>query len=507
MTTAFETLGLCPGLVQTVTELGYTQPTPIQAGAIPVLLAGRDVLGQAQTGTGKTAAFALPMLQLLDMRGAGVQGLVLAPTRELAIQVADAIYRYGHHLGGRVLPVYGGQEYARQQRRLAQGVPIVVGTPGRMLDLLRQGSLDLGTVRYLVLDEADAMLQMGFIEDVEALLGATPSTRQTALFSATLPPAIRHLATRYMRDPLTVAMADETRTVPQTTQRYYLLQEFAKVAALALLLEVEEMKSALIFTRTRVGAAELAETLVARGYPAEALHGDLSQAARETVLRRFRSGRVTLLVCTDVGARGLDIADVSHVVNFDMPFEVTDYVHRIGRTGRAGRSGVALTLVTQSERHRLRAIETFIRQPITRATLPSLAEVEAQRDAHFKRRLDAILAESNLSRELMLVTELAAGTDADVARIAAAAIRLARAPEQHRPLEAVRDLSAPPSRPMPRRSQPVGRPHARGEARWQGPGQSRHTERRSIQLGDRPRRPRSREAVQAARVDSDPMKE
>src|SRR5215813_9130400 len=457
MTTAFATLGLCPGLVQAVIALGYTQPTPIQARAIPELLAGRDVLGQAQTGTGKTAAFALPMLQLLDMQGIGVQGLVLAPTRELAIQVAEAIYRYGHHLGGRVLPVYGGQAYARQQQRLAKGVPIVVGTPGRTLDLLRQGSLDLGSVRYLVLDEADAMLQMGFIEDVEALLRATPPTRQTALFSATLPPAIRHLAARYMRDPLTVAI-DEACTVPQTTQRYYLLQESSKVAALTLLLEAEEIKSALIFTRTRIGAAELAETLVARGYAAEALHGDLSQAARETVLRRFRSGRVTLLVCTDVGARGLDIADVSHVVNFDMPFEVTDYVHRIGRTGRAGRSGVALTLVTPSERHRLRAIETFTRQPITRATLPSLAEVEAQRDAHFKRRLDAILSESNLRRELMLVTELAAGTDADVARIAAAAIRLARAPEQHRPLEAVRDLSAPPSRTAPRRPQSAGRP-------------------------------------------------
>src|SRR2546427_10162404 len=336
MTTAFTTLGLCPGLVQTVTALGYTQPTPIQARAIPELLAGRDVLGQAQTGTGKTVAFALPMLQLLDMQGTGVQGLVLAPTRELAIQVAETIYRYGHHLGSRVLPIYGGQAYARQQQRLAKGVPIVVGTPGRTLDLLRQGALDLGTVRYLVLDEADAMLQMGFIEDVEALLEATPSTRQTALFSATLPPAIRHLATRYMRDPLTVAMADETRTVPQTTQRYYVLPEFAKVAALALLLEVEEIKSALIFTRTRVGAAELAETLVARGYAAEALHGDLSQAARETVLRRFRSGRGTFLGGTGLGARGLDIADVSHVVNFNMPFEVTDYVHPIGRTGRAG---------------------------------------------------------------------------------------------------------------------------------------------------------------------------
>jgi ATP-dependent RNA helicase DeaD len=457
MTEAFAALGLCPALVQTVTALGYTQPTPIQARAIPELLAGRDVLGQAQTGTGKTAAFALPMLQLLEMQGMGVQGLVLAPTRELAIQVAEAIYRYGHPLGGRVLPVYGGQAYARQQQRLAKGVPIVVGTPGRTLDLLRQGALNLETVRYLVLDEADAMLQMGFIEDVEALLSATPSTRQTALFSATLPPAIRHLAARYMRDPLTVAI-DEARTVPQTTQRYYLLRESAKVAALTLLLEAEEIKSALIFTRTRVGAAELAETLVARGYPAEALHGDLSQAARETVLGRFRNGRVTLLVSTDVGARGLDIAEVSHVVNFDMPFDVTDYVHRIGRTGRAGRPGIALTLVTPPERQRLRAIEMFTRQPLVRAALPSPAAVEAQRDARFKRRLDAILAENHLNRELMLVKELAAGTDTDVTRIAAAAIRLARAPEQQRPLAAVRDLSPFPGRTSPRRHQAGGRP-------------------------------------------------
>ena len=479
MTEAFATLGLCPALVQTVTALGYTQPTPIQASAIPELLVGRDVLGQAQTGTGKTAAFALPMLQLLEMQGMGVQGLVLAPTRELAIQVAEAIYRYGHHLGGRVLPVYGGQAYARQQQRLAKGVPIVVGTPGRTLDLLRQGALDLGAVRYLVLDEADAMLQMGFIEDVEALLSATPSTRQTALFSATLPPAIRHLATRYMRDPLTVAI-DEARTVPQTTQRYYLLQESAKVAALTLLLEAEEIKSALIFTRTRVGAAELAETLVARGYPAEALHGDLSQAARETVLGRFRNARVTLLVSTDVGARGLDIAEVSHVVNFDMPFDVTDYVHRIGRTGRAGRPGLALTLVTPSERQRLRAIEMFTKQPLVRTTLPSPAAVEAQRDARFKRRLDAILAESHLTRELMLVKELAAGTDADVARIAAAAIRLARAPEQQRPLAVVREPSAFPGRTPPRRHQPGGRPG--GQA---------------ARFGDRRRRSRSSTAVSA----------
>ena len=492
MTTAFTTLGLCPGLVQTVTALGYIQPTPIQARAIPELLAGRDVLGQAQTGTGKTAAFALPMLQLLDMHRTGVQGLVLAPTRELAVQVADAIYRYGHALGGRVLPVYGGQPYTRQQRRLAQGVPMVVGTPGRTLDLLRQGALDLGTIRYVVLDEADAMLQMGFIEDVEALLDATPSTRQTALFSATLPPAIRQLAARYMRDPLTVAI-DETRTVPQTTQRYYLIQESSKIAALTLLLEAEEMKSALIFARTRVGAAALAETLVSRGYPAEALHGDLSQTARETVLRHFRNGRVTLLVSTDVGARGLDIAEVSHVVNFDMPFGVTDYVHRIGRTGRAGRPGMALTLVTPSERQRLRAIELFTGQPLVRATLPSPAAVEAQRDARFKHCLDTLLAESNLDRELMLVKELTAGTDADLARIAAAAIHLARAPERHRPLAAVRDISTSPGRAQPRRHQPTGRSYARLET---GPRSADgRIGTQATQRGERRRRPRSGEAI------------
>jgi ATP-dependent RNA helicase DeaD len=491
MTTTFETLGLCPRLLQTVAELGYVQPTPIQAGAIPVLLAGHDVLGQAQTGTGKTAAFALPMLQHLPMEEPGVQGLVLAPTRELAMQVADAIYRYGHRLGGRVLPVYGGQPYARQQRRLAQGVPIVVGTPGRLRDLLQQGALDLQHVRYVVLDEADAMLQMGFIDDVEALLGATPAARQTALFSATLSSEIRRLAGRYMRSPLTIAMSDEARTVPQTTQRYYLLHEASKVAALSLLLEAEDIKSALIFTRTRVGTAELAETLAGRGYPAEALHGDLTQTARETVLRRFRTGRITLLVATDVGARGLDIADVSHVINYDMPFDVTDYVHRIGRTGRAGRAGIALTLVTPSERQRLRAIETFTGQPITHATLPSPAEVQARREVRFKQRLDALLAEGNLSRELTLVTELAAEADGDVARLAAAAIRLARAAEYQRPIEGVRDLTPFPARSDTRRPQPHGRPTHRAAAHAHRPEPSRGPRRPASRHGDRVRYPRT----------------
>lgn len=501
MTTTFASLGLCSTLVDTVAALGYAQPTPIQAGAIPALLAGHDVLGQAQTGTGKTAAFALPLLQQLRLQEPGVQALVLTPTRELAIQVADAVFRYGQQLGSRVLPVYGGQPYERQQRRLAQGVPVVVGTPGRLLDLLRQGMLSLQSVRYVVLDEADAMLQMGFIDDVSAILEATPSTRQTTLFSATLSQDVRRLAGRYMQNPLTMAMESEVRTVPQTTQRHYVVPQTAKETALALLLEVEDIKSALIFVRTRVGTAELAETLSARGFPAEALHGDLTQLARETVLRRFRTGRVTLLVATDVGARGLDIAEVSHVINFDMPFDVTDYVHRIGRTGRAGRSGTALMLVTPGERQRLRAIEHYTGQPIPRATLPSPAEVASRRDARFKLSLDALLAEENLQRELTLVTELAASADGNVARIAAAAIRLARAAEAQRPIEAVREPVAPPSHPAPRQH-PSGRPGSRpagprrDAAGYRGAESSRPSRRPAPPAGDR-RRPRPRAGASA----------
>jgi ATP-dependent RNA helicase DeaD len=451
MTTDFQRLGLAPDLVQAVTILGYEQPTPIQASAIPVLLAGRDVLGQAQTGTGKTAAFALPMLQACEVTREEIQSLVLVPTRELATQVADAIYRYGHHRGIRVLPVYGGQSYDRQLRRLERGVHVVVGTPGRLLDLRRQGALRLDTVRFLVLDEADAMLQMGFIEDVETLLGDTPVTRQTALFSATLPTPIRQLAMRHMREPLTIALADKTLTVSQTVQRYYVIPPAAKVAALSLLLEAEDIHCALIFTQTRVGAAELAELLVARGYAAEALHGDLSQAARETVLSRFRAGHIALLVATDVGARGLDIPAVSHVVNYAMPHTVEDYVHRIGRTGRAGRPGVALTLLTPSERYRLQAIEAFTRQPITRTKLPTLAEVQAHRDRRFKHALEALLVSTDIQRERRLVTELAASTGQEVATIAAAAMRLARSTEAQRVLEAVRDIPEAPRPVAPRR--------------------------------------------------------
>ncbi len=438
MTHTFETLGLRPELVRTVAELGYEQPTPIQAGAIPVLMSGRDVLGQAQTGTGKTAAFTLPMLESLDPVKTGVQSLILAPTRELAIQVAEAVYRYGHQLGVRVLPIYGGQSITRQMKRLQQDTQVVVGTPGRMLDLIRRNVLDLSHVSYLVLDEADEMLKMGFIEDVEAILSATPTTRQTALFSATLSTEIRRLAQRYMNDPVPVLIAGESMTVPQMEQRYYLVDERAKFAALTRLLEVENLNSTLIFTRTRAGAAELAENLVARGYPAEAIHGDLSQDARETVMRRFRKGHLNVLVATDMVARGVDIDDVSHVINYDIPFDPEDYVHRIGRTGRAGRSGIAITLLTPGQTRRLKSIEGFTKQSINRGTLPTVEAVYARRESRFQANLDGILDE-NLEDEVRFVQQLIeAGYDP--VEMAAASIHMARMVEQQRPVEEIADV-------------------------------------------------------------------
>ncbi len=357
MSTEFRMFSLHPALMQAVDELGYESPTPIQERAIPVLMSGRDVLGQAQTGTGKTAAFALPMLHALqyDKVDIGVQGLVVTPTRELALQVAEAIAEYGRHRGVRVLAVYGGQSYALQIGRLQRGVDIVIGTPGRMLDLIQKGVLDLSHVRYLVLDEADEMLSMGFIEDIEAILKETPPTRQTALFSATLPEPIRRLADRYMSTPAAITINPQRLTVAETEQRYYVVTEEDKLAALTRLFEMEEMSGVLIFTRTKVRAAELADALFARGIQAEALHGDLSQPARETVMNRFRRGQIAVLV----------------VVNYDLPFDPEIYVHRIGRTGRAGKSGIAITLATPGERHRLQAIEAYTMQPITRTKLPT----------------------------------------------------------------------------------------------------------------------------------------
>lgn len=486
MTIGFQTFALHPALMQAVDEMGYECPTPIQERAIPALMDGRDVLGQAQTGTGKTAAFALPMLHGLDMDQGRthVQGLVVAPTRELAIQVAKAIYEYGQHRGVRVLAVYGGQSYSHQISRLNRGVDVVVGTPGRMLDLIRKGVLHLDGVRYLVLDEADEMLSMGFIEDIEAILSETPATRQTALFSATLPNQIRHLADRYMSAPEAITVNAQRMTVAETEQRYYLVHEGDKMAALTRLFETEDITSALIFARTKVGTAELADALIARGFQADALHGDLSQQAREAVMGRFRRGQIAMLVATDVAARGLDIDDVSHVINYDIP-DIEAYVHRIGRTGRAGKSGIALTLVTPRDRRRLQMIEAFTRQPIARASLPTADDILKRRDAQFLLGMSEHLDQPRDRERSMVVQLVEAGYDLE--NIAAAAIQLARAGEQQRPIEDVREVHVRSQQHAKRRERSESRVERSRSKGDREPGMVRFTMNVGEAQGIRPR--------------------
>ncbi len=439
MTNEFTQLNLHPQLAQTLADLGYTDPTPIQSAIIPVMLTGRDVIGQAQTGTGKTAAFSLPILHNLAIGQSHVQILVLTPTRELAMQVADAMYKYGRYPGARVLAVYGGQSYSRQIGRLKKGVDIVVGTPGRLLDLIKRKVLDLSNVSTVVLDEADEMLSMGFIEDIEAILDETPPTRQTALFSATLPQRIRTLADRYMHNPQAFTIGRKQLTVESIEQRYYLVNEADKLAALTRLFEVEEITSVLIFARTRLGTGELANELAARGFPAEALHGDMSQDARERVMNRFRHNQLKALVATDVAARGLDIDDISHVFNYDLPQDPEVYVHRVGRTGRAGKTGVAITLLTPKERGQFRRIESYTKQKIVQSVLPTVEDIKRQREEELVKRMLVWLRRGRCTREREIVTELAAGGH-DPAEIAAAALKLARAEEKQRPIAPVSEV-------------------------------------------------------------------
>lgn len=443
MVSPFEALGLLPQLVQVVETMGFEQPTPIQLEAIPALLAGRNVLGQAQTGTGKTAAFALPMLQQIQSRNGHVQALVMAPTRELAIQVAEATAKLAHNTPLRVMVVYGGQPYGIQMRQLQRGVEIVVGTPGRLLDLINKELLDLSQVRYLVLDEADEMLEMGFIEDVETIMAQVPAGRQMALFSATLPHAVRKLADRYMKEPQEIKINPTHITVAETEQRYYRVHYENKLAVLSRLLEIEDVTSALIFTRTRVGAQELADELNRRGCPAESLHGDLNQSRRESILNRFRQHTIKLLVATDVAARGLDIENVSHVINYDIPEDADDYVHRIGRTGRAGRKGIAITFLTPRERTRLGQIEAFTRQKIVECRVPGNDEVIARRDARFLARLTEQLGKGTISHERALIAQLV-DTSFDLVDIAAAAIKLARVGEAEFQREEIVEPAAEP---------------------------------------------------------------
>jgi ATP-dependent RNA helicase DeaD len=457
MTTTFSQLNLHPQLVQAVEVLGFNTPTPIQSAMIPVMLAGHDVIGQAQTGTGKTAAFALPLLHKLTPESSHVQCLVLTPTRELAVQVAKAMHDFGRPLAARVLPVYGGEPYGRQISRLQKGVDVVVGTPGRLLDLIEREVLDLSQVQSVVLDEADEMLSMGFIEDIEAILRATPSARQTALFSATVSPEIRRLAERYLRDPQAISIQREQVTVAAIEQRHYLVYEADKLAALTRLFEVEPITSALIFVRTRAGAGELAAELSTRGFPAEALSGELEQEERERVMNRFRRNLIKVLVATDVAARGLDIDHISHVFNFDLPEDPEIYVHRIGRTGRAGKSGVALSLVTPNERWRVARIEGFIKTAIRRATIPTVEEIHARRETELLARVSAGLLQGRLGQERALVSTLVEAGH-DPLEIAAAALRLVRGDEAQRPILPVNEVQERrPQREQRRSSRPFDR--------------------------------------------------
>jgi ATP-dependent RNA helicase DeaD len=438
MTVEFSDFKLHPALVQALTELGYTTPTPIQAGMIPLMLSGVDVIGQAQTGTGKTAAFSLPILNNYQPRETP-QALVLAPTRELALQVAEAMQGYGRHLGMQVLAVYGGQGFSQQIKRLRHGVDIVVGTPGRLLDLLERKILDLSAVKTVVLDEADEMLKMGFIDDVEAILAKTPPTRQTALFSATVPAPIRRLTDKYMRAPQSVNIERNQVTAAAIEQRYYLVRQTDKVAALTRILEYEDMKRGLIFARTRIGTAELAASLTRQGFPAETLSGDLTQEARERVLHRFRNNQIQILVATDVAARGLDIDDISHVVNYDLPSEVEVYVHRIGRTGRASKTGIAISLITPAEHAHLRRIEAFTRQNFLRATLPGVEDIMKRRSARLAEQVTVWLKRGRINRERAIVEELVA-LGHDPLDVAAAALKLARGDEKQRTIAPVAEV-------------------------------------------------------------------
>lgn len=383
--TGFRELGLGAPILEALAAVGYETPSPIQAQTIPLLLSGSDLLGQAQTGTGKTAAFALPVLARIELSSATPQALVLVPTRELAIQVAEAFQRYAVHLQGfHVLPIYGGQSYVPQLKGLKRGAHVVVGTPGRVMDHIERGVLKLDTLRFIVLDEGDEMLQMGFIDAIESILERAPPERQTALFSATLPPQIRRIAQRHMREPAQVTIQNRTSTAPKIRQRYWLVSGLHKLDALTRILEAERFEAMLIFVRTKLETTELAERLEARGFNVAALNGDIPQQQRERTIARLKAGQIDIVVATDVAARGLDVERISHVVNYDIPYDSQTYVHRIGRTGRAGRNGEAILFVSPRERNMLRIIERATRQPLEQMQLPTIKDVNEQRILKFK---------------------------------------------------------------------------------------------------------------------------
>ena len=423
--TTFSQLALNKQLLKALDEVGYETPSPIQAQTIPLLLEGTDIIGQAQTGTGKTAAFALPLLSNLDLKQKDPQLLVLAPTRELAIQVAEAFQKYARHMKGfHVLPVYGGQDYRGQIQALKRGVHVVVGTPGRVMDHMRKGTLKLNKLSALVLDEADEMLRMGFIDDVEWILEQTPEERQIALFSATMPQQIRRIATKYLNQPEQITVKNKTTTVETIRQRFWPVSGLHKLDALTRILEAESFDAMLIFVRTKIATVELAEKLAARGYSSAPINGDLQQKQRERTIDQLKKGKLDILIATDVAARGLDVPRISHVVNYDVPYDTETYVHRIGRTGRAGKQGDAILFVAPREKRMLHAIEKATRQKIEIMELPSTELINDKRIAAFKQRITDTLANEDLGLFTQLIEQYQQEHNIPSEEIAAALAKL-----------------------------------------------------------------------------------
>ncbi len=480
----FRDLALSDAVLRALTDVGYESPSPIQAATIPVLLAGKDMLGQAQTGTGKTGAFALPALSRIDLSKHEPQVLVLVPTRELALQVAEAFLRYAAHIKGfHVLPIYGGQSYQPQLNALRRGVHVVVGTPGRVIDHMNRGTLKLTGVTLLVLDEADEMLQMGFVDAVESILEQTPPERQVALFSATMAAPIRRIAAKHLRSPVEVTIKSKTSTATNIRQRYWLVSGMHKLDALTRILEAETFDGMLVFTRTKQSTVELAEKLEARGFAAAPLNGDIPQAQRERTVARLKAGQIDIVVATDVAARGLDVERIGHVVNYDVPYDTESYVHRIGRTGRAGRKGEAILFIAPRERNMLRSIERATRQAIEPMNLPTVDAVNALRVAKFKNRVTDTIAQTDMPLFRPMVEQLQAETGLPLMDIAAALASLAqgetpllvglkgdrdagsgtpghRAPPSDRPAAADRPRAREGSRPVERPARPAPPDHA-----------------------------------------------
>jgi ATP-dependent RNA helicase DeaD len=457
---SFAELGLDPAVLEAVTAVGYETPTPIQAQTIPALLAGKHLLGVAQTGTGKTAAFALPLLSRIDASVMEPQILVLAPTRELAIQVAEAFTTYASKFRNfHVLPIYGGQDFYPQIKGLRRGAQVIVGTPGRMLDHLRKGTLKLDSLKALVLDEADEMLRMGFIDDVEAILAKTPANCQRALFSATMPPQIKKVAQTYLRDATEVKIESETRTVERISQFVLPVYAERKLDALTRILEVEPVDAAIIFVRTKAETILLAEKLSARGHAVAPLNGDLNQRQREQTVEDLKRGKKDMIVATDVAARGLDVPRITHVINYDVPYDTEAYIHRVGRTGRAGREGKAILLVTPRERSWLRTLERATNSPMQSYQLPSPTDLKKMREQQFETQLLAFAEDGKLAKAMALLDEIAERNEMDTAMVAGAlACWLEASQPGSLPLEQPEALPEISANAPPRRDRKGGKP-------------------------------------------------